>query len=184
MNNNKTEIRYWQCVTYPKLTRNWELPADAVIIDFGCGNGIYTGALSNAFPQGYIYAVDNDAYMLEEAERNNHTARNIEYVPSLDEVKEKADLVVLYDIIHDLIRDEETFLKVCGYVKQGGTLSIAPFHMDHHDITPIIIKLSGLGYMLVDELHDASVHFGRYADNDEVPFEDYERGNIYNFIKM
>jgi len=77
-----------------------------VITDIGCGTGLFTKELKNAYPQAKICAVDVSLKMLEEIKKGNF-ADEILALEALD-YKQKVDLITLHFSLQWMTPLEET----------------------------------------------------------------------------
>lgn len=97
-----------------------------VVVDLGCGSGEFSARLASSVPDGRVIGVDQDASMLQSAER--HAAANLEFrQSSADRVDEvlphaSADLVVSRAMLHWLPVDRylRTFEAVRNVLRPGG----------------------------------------------------------------
>lgn len=113
---------------------------------------------------------------------------------------------MMYDMIHG--NDLKTKLPIryallkeaWRVLKEDGILSIAPFDCEYlrdpsgkrkkYSIHQLIQEIEESGFKL-EAKHDGAIHFEKYHSpyqwkihNDDLKFEDMEKGYIYNFIKV
>lgn len=204
----------WQENDGVKLFKDMRIPLNAVVVDFGCGYGEYTVAVALAMEnKGTIYAVDKDNKALkilknkiDECKLNNVYIRknNGELLIQLE--NKTVDFVIMYDFIHG--NDIKTKLPIrykmfkesWRVLKEGGILSIAPFDCEYlrdsngkrkkYSIDQLIQEIEESGFEL-ESKHDGAIHFEKYHSpyqwkihNDNLKFEDMEKGYIYNYIKV
>lgn len=118
---------YWRYWEYPRYIRMEKmLPKEGVIIDLGCGCGIFTNFLAATRPKRKIIAMEFNQDKIRIA---NKGFPNITYLTEdITKTKvPKADAIVLMHILHHLnsYQEQEELLKVCvDRLKKGGVLLI------------------------------------------------------------
>lgn len=97
------------------------------ILDYGCGSGLLTYRLAEAFPSTTVVGYDQSLEMVEIA-RERFSAPNLHFTTREDEVKGKEyDYIVLSSVLHEvfsqnyILQDVNIFLdSLSKYLKQGG----------------------------------------------------------------
>ena len=184
------EIRKWQDGECMETMRQGGFKAGDRVVDFGCGIGNYTFPLSRVVQEkGEVYAVDVDRYVLErigERAKRAHI-RNIRLMKperdgGLGLEDGCVDGVLIYDLIHSLARRDEVLAECRRILKNGGILSILPFHMSGRQIHRLMDGMEGLGFKLDNIQRGGGLHFEmhRYLGSSSEHLKDYERGDIYN----
>lgn len=113
------------------------------ILDYGCGTGSYireTARLVGA--SGVVYALDRNPLAIRRAQqiarRNGRSnVRTILSDCSTGLPDDSVDVVLLYDILHDLSDSEGVLGEIQRALKPGGILSVS----DHHMRPPEIVAL-------------------------------------------
>lgn len=120
----------------------------AVVLDYGCGAGSYVGPLARVIgPTGHIYAVDINPLALKATEKV--MARN-----NLDNVttilsdrntglpKASVDVILLYDILHHLVKPEDILRELHRVLRPNGLLSCTDHHLDNSNL---VASVTGSG---------------------------------------
>ncbi len=188
------EIKRWQEAECVETMERGGFKAGDRIVDFGCGIGNYTFPLSRVVREnGEVYAVDVDRYVLEKirgrAERADiHNIRLMrpERNGRLGFKDGFVDGILIYDLIHSLDRREQVIGECRRILKNGGILSILPFHMSGSQIGGLMDAIEGLGFKLDNVQRAGGIHFEmhRYLGRGWERLKDYERGDIYNLKKV
>lgn len=193
--NIKQEIREWQENSFPQALADMGVEEGSTVVDFGCGIGNYTFSVSLCVGEkGKVYAVDKNEAALGKIreEAIERKIQNIILMPPehddmipLDDCS--ADMVMIYDLIHDLGRQKQRIISECRRIlKAGGILSVAPFHMQKQQIVRLVEELKKSGFTAGNVLKGKALHFEmhRYLYRASESLNDYEKGNIYNFNKI
>lgn len=119
-----TYWRYWEYPRYIKMEKM--LPKKGIIIDLGCGYGIFTNFMAAAGPKRKIMAMEADKKKIRIA---NKGFTNVAYfTEDITKAKiPKADAIILMHVLHHLnsYQEQEELLKaVVKKLKKGGTLLI------------------------------------------------------------
>ena len=120
----------------------------SVVLDYGCGSGSYILPLSTIIgSSGKIYAVDINPLAITSVEDISvkNSLENVETIQS--ECKtglpdESVDVVLLYDIFHELKNSNEILEELNRILKPDGVLSFSDHHMKDHEIREIFTKNS------------------------------------------
>lgn len=108
--------------------RNWA--GDEVVMDAGCGSGRVTKILAKKNPKGRIYAVDNDANMVDKAKGNLSEFENIAVINSnlldlgLKTIPSKVDVVFSNAVLHWVLDHPKVFNIFFDLLNQNGQLLI------------------------------------------------------------
>ncbi len=124
------------------------------LLDYGCGPGSFTRAASKlAGDEGRIYALDVNSLAVERIERDaaKRGRRNINTIQSdcaTGLESESIDVVLLYDVFHDLHNPDSVLEELHRVLKPGGML----FFSDHHlTYDRIVFRLTGSGLFSLSE---------------------------------
>lgn len=116
------------------------------VLDYGCGPGSYIVPLAQWVGRsGFIYALDIHPLAIKEVQ--NKASRigitNIKTIESDCDTglpDNHVDVVLLYDIFHDLLRPDEVLRELYRVLKPSGTLSFSDHHMNDQEILTGITK--------------------------------------------
>jgi len=203
----------WEKKHGKKIFLKMGISENAVIADFGCGYGEYSISASKFLKNGKVYAIDSDknAIKIVKNKIENYGINNIELI--LNETGFKIplennfiDVLLFYDMIHG--NDLKTklpirfdmYIEAYRIIKINGILSIAPFcecnnmkdkngKNKKYTKEKIIEELNEYGFHYISEVTGA-IHFEKSRSqyqwkkfNDNMQFDDIEKGPIWNFIK-
>jgi len=192
----QNEIKNWQQYEGRQAFEEMGITEGSQVIDFGCGPGRYSLALSYAVgDSGQVFAFDTSGFRLREVEDEAHRQKrlNIEAVQSdgtgrLSFAKDgSVDAVLIYDLIHQIGSIRGTFLKDAFRVlKEDGILSVLPFHMSQWSVRKLSEEIETYGFELTQTCPDVGVHFEmhEFLRGDRGHLDDMERGTVYNFRKQ
>lgn len=102
------------------------IPAPAVIVDIGCGDGLATSVASNASPGHRFVGVDWSADAVRQA-----SARGLTLVragvegPGLPLAPDAADVVIMSELIEHLVDTDAALDEAWRVLKPGGTLLLS-----------------------------------------------------------
>ena len=110
------------------------------VLDYGCGPGSYIVPLTQLVgTSGEIYALDIHPLAIKEAQKK--AARQaITYLKTIESdcstglPDNTVDVVLLYDIFHDLSQPDDVLRELHRVLKSGGILSFSDHHMNEQDI--------------------------------------------------
>lgn len=109
------------------------LPADAVILDVGCGDGRYLNLLKQAGPESWrLEGIDFGAPAIERA-RERGLAVTLGAYESLELGEERYDLIILNQVIEHFTDPAAMVEKLHHELKPGGYLSIETPSLDGWD---------------------------------------------------
>ena len=124
------------------------LKAGFKVLDYGCGPGGYVLPVSKAVGQsGKLYALDALPIAIDMVKKivAKNNLKNVETILSNCATglpDEELDVVLLYDVFHDLEEQNAVLNELSRILKPNGTLSFSDHHMKENDI---IQKLTGTG---------------------------------------
>ncbi len=134
-NNNYS----WDARTYDKVSSNVQLEwgrkllekrrwiGNEIAMDAGAGSGNLTNILADKVPQGYVYAVDADSNMVQQAKSNFSGCRNVQVIQSsMDKVNLPTEVDVIFSnsALHWILNQEGVFLHFWRLLKPNGELLI------------------------------------------------------------
>jgi len=123
------------------------------VLDFGCGPGGYILAVSEAIgASGKLYALDTMPIALEMARKivDKKKLENVKTVQSDCDtglVDEELDVVLLYDVFHDLADQNAVLSELNRVLKPNGVLSFSDHHLNENEIVSAVTS-SGLFRLL------------------------------------
>jgi SAM-dependent methyltransferase len=109
-----------------EIVRGLPLPKKGEALDFGCGNGVFTGVLKEALPEWTIYGSD-----ISEVAVKNATERFPQcsfFVSDLDRpVDKQFDFVFSHHVLEHVFDIRKTVAEIKAFVKPGGsTMHVFP----------------------------------------------------------
>ncbi len=123
--------------------RNWVAEAGAkpgdVVLDFGCGRGGFTVAAAKAVgPEGKVYALDLNPFAVasvqKKARRKGLT--RVETIQSDGPTglgDESVNVVLVYDVFHELDDADAVLRELHRVMRAGGTLSFSDHHLEEEE---------------------------------------------------
>jgi ubiquinone/menaquinone biosynthesis C-methylase UbiE len=119
------------------------------VLDFGCGPGAYTVALSRMVGKtGLVYALDRHPMAVEkiEALAARHGLKNVRTLLAdngpIALPDDSCDVVLLYDVFHGLPDPDNVLAQIQRVLKPSGFLSFSDHHMGRQ---AILSGISGSG---------------------------------------
>jgi ubiquinone/menaquinone biosynthesis C-methylase UbiE len=119
------------------------------LLDFGCGPGSFAVAAAELVgPEGRVYALDINPLALQSVERGaaRRGLRNLHPL-SADELAAvqdgTVDLVLLYDVLHDLPDPAPVLAELRRVLKPDGSLSVNDHHLKGEEL-PRRVTAGGL----------------------------------------
>lgn len=132
------------------------------VLDYGCGPGGYILPLADLVGEaGKIYALDIHPLALEMVQKAaaKRGLKNVETILSSCATglpDECLEVVLLYDVFHDLTRPDEVLRELHRVLKPRGTLSFSDHHMKESDI---VIEMTEGGLFTLSARGEKTYHF-------------------------
>ena len=110
------------------------------VLDFGCGRGGFTVAAAELVgPEGKVYALDVHplAVKLVRTEIRRSGLANVEIIQAdgpTGLADRSVDVVLLYEIFHDLAEPETVLAELARVMKPGAVLSVTDHHLKPEEI--------------------------------------------------
>jgi ubiquinone/menaquinone biosynthesis C-methylase UbiE len=110
------------------------------VLDYGCGPGSYIVPLAKLVGKsGKIYALDVHALAIEAVQKlaSKKRLENVQTILSdckTELLPNSADLVILYDILHDLDDANGVLTELHRILKPKGVLSLSDHHLKEEEI--------------------------------------------------
>jgi 2-polyprenyl-3-methyl-5-hydroxy-6-metoxy-1,4-benzoquinol methylase len=104
-----------------------KLTQGGVIADVGCGHGISTMIMAQAFPNSTVQGFDFHEKSIDEATRHakEHSLPNIRFhVQEAKKLPGKYDLITMFDCLHDMGDPVGALKSIRGALKPGGSVMI------------------------------------------------------------
>lgn len=121
------------------------------VLDFGCGPGSYIAPLIQLVgASGEIYALDIHLLAIKKVQ-NMASQKGVENVTTIQSdcatrlPDNYLDVVLLYDIFHDLSQPNDVLRELHRVLKPSGTLSFSDHHMKEQDILRRITNVGLFG---------------------------------------
>jgi ubiquinone/menaquinone biosynthesis C-methylase UbiE len=124
--------------------RNWVgeagvKPGD-VVLDFGCGRGGFTVAAAKAVgPEGKVYALDLNPFAVASVQKKARR-KGLAGVETMRSdgptglADESVDVVLLYDVFHELDDADAVLTELHRVMRPGGTLSFSDHHLNEEEV--------------------------------------------------
>jgi ubiquinone/menaquinone biosynthesis C-methylase UbiE len=118
------------------------------VLDFGCGPGGYIAPLTELVgPSGTIIALDVNPLAIRAVRKieTNKGIKNIRIIESDCSTglpDNSVDVVLLYDVFHDLARPDDVLRDLHRILKPVGSLSFSDHHMNEKEV---LTKVTGAG---------------------------------------
>ena len=116
------------------------LQSGSYVLDYGCGTGSYITPLAKMVGKtGKIYALDIPPLAVQKVQRIASTKKisNIETIQSDCQTglpEKSIDVVLLYDILHELSEPDKIFKELHRILKADGILSCSDHHLGESEI--------------------------------------------------
>ena len=110
------------------------------VLDYGCGPGSYIVPLSGLVGEGgMVYALDVNPLAMRAVQKITAKKQLVNVRPVLSDCEtglppDSLDMVLLYDILHDLSNAGEVLAELHRVLKPVGILSVSDHHMTHEEI--------------------------------------------------
>lgn len=203
--NAYDEVCHWERTEAVVLLRQCGLVERMTVMDLGCGYVHYTipAAIASGI-NGSVIAIEKQKKIvkhaqkrLEEAGLQNVKLMNMDHQGLSEDLKERVDFLMMYDVIHHSPRSEmlETAVRC---LKPGGIFSFLAFKdlsgykssLFEAALKEVIQDIEGFGFTLKSEVPSGGVHFDHFHSSyhwkryGQVRLASLERGTVYNFIKV
>lgn len=188
----RDEMERWEQLDGVKFLRKIGIRKGQTVLDFGAGVGHYTIPASIIVgSRGKVYAIDkdqNDLNKLEQKARclNLVSIRTIKTSGEiqLDLEDKLIDVVLLYDVLHYLKKDERKILynEIHRVLKSNALLSIYPKHTaeDFAMWEFRTLRLTGV----IEEIQDAGFIFEKKYCDKISHYDWLTQGCVFNFKKI
>ena len=116
------------------------------VLDYGCGPGSYIGPLAELVcKSGKIYALDVHPLAIQAVQRlaSGKRLANVDTILSDCETglpPDSVDVVLLYDVLHDLHDRGIVLAELHRVLRPEGILSLSDHHMKEDEITSVVTK--------------------------------------------
>lgn len=129
----------WDAIGYDKISSNVQLEwgrkllekrrwiGNEIVLDAGAGSGNLTNTLVEKVPSGWVYAVDSDSNMVQQAKSVLSHWRNLEVIHSSMETVDlpvKVDIIFSNSALHWILNQENVFSHFWQLLKPNGELLI------------------------------------------------------------
>ena len=110
------------------------------VLDYGCGPGSYIAPLADLVGEsGEVYALDVHPLAVEgieriAVERGLHNVKTVHSGCGTGLPDDSLDVVLLYDVFHDLSSPDDVLTELHRVLKPGGVLSFSDHHMKEEEI--------------------------------------------------
>ncbi len=174
-----TSIEEWKSKIAPNVLKEIGFKLGQVIVDFGCGTGIYDVILSTIIgPKGKIYAIDSDEKGLLSqlySEIDKLKLQNIEVIETSGEIEfpipdKVANFILIYDVMHIINEnDRDPLIKEASrMLKKEGIISYHATHVDGKNdefIQEIHKLMQNNGFILSETLKKPMFHWSWIQDS-------------------
>jgi ubiquinone/menaquinone biosynthesis C-methylase UbiE len=122
------------------ILREVEIEPGDSVLDYGCGPGSYVAPLAELVgPSGRIWALDIHPLAIQMVQQTASAKRleNVETILSDCETglpDDSVDVVLMYDILHDLENADDILQELHRVLKPDGTLSVQDPHRPQEDL--------------------------------------------------
>jgi len=116
------------------------------VLDFGCGPGSYVTPLADVVgPSGKIYALDICPLAIKMVEKRAAKKHLANVIPIQSDGQtglphKSLDVILLYDVFHDLDQPEKVLKELHRVLKPGGLLSFSDHHLGEQEIVSRLTK--------------------------------------------
>ncbi len=166
----KNDIDKWINETGLEFFKNLGIRSGQKILDFGCGWGSNTIAVSKITgPRGYVYAFEKNKDSIDKLNStiDRKKIKNLKIIHAKEKIKtpipdNELDAVLLYDVIHDEYfnsRERKSLFKeVSRIMKSRGLLSVFPHHIDSDEIKRIKKEITDSGFEYTNKITGIIIH--------------------------
>lgn len=147
-----------------KLLKEAGIQPGFCVLDYGCGPGSYIEPLAELVgPTGKIYALDLHPLAVKKVQKmaTRKGIQNIETIESECSTglsANQVDVVLLYDVFHELARPYDVLRELHRIMKPGGALSFSDHHMTEPDI---LARVTRTGLFELSEKGERTYRFSR-----------------------
>ena len=178
------DMRKWMGKEGERFLKDIAIKSNQSLLDFGCGVGNYAiPAAVVVGKRGNVYAVDKNKQSLDELMQRAGKIglKNIERIDVSEEIKvplqnESVDVVLLYDVIHQVNNRKELLAEMCRVSKPNALLSVYPKHHREHmsmELDDVKDEIEAARFSFEREFYKILMH------------DDYlEKGYVLNFRKQ
>lgn len=114
--------------------------AGQTVLDFGCGRGGFTVAAARAVgPDGKVYALDAHPLAIKSVQKKIRR-KGLSHVETVHVdgptglADESVDVVLLYDVFHELDEPEAVLAELARVLKPAGRLSFSDHHLKPEEL--------------------------------------------------
>ncbi len=136
--------------------RNWiaeaGVKAGDAVLDFGFGRGGFALAAAEAAgPEGKVYALDANPFAVESFQKKARR-KNLAHVEAIHSdgptglPDGSVDVVLLYDVFHELEAPEAVLAELARVLKPGGALSFSDHHLKPEEAIAAVRAGGGLQF--------------------------------------
>jgi 2-polyprenyl-3-methyl-5-hydroxy-6-metoxy-1,4-benzoquinol methylase len=103
------------------------LESGGEVADVGCGHGVSTLLMAQAFPKAKVHGFDFHERSIEEARKHasEHSTPNVDFhIQEAKDLPGKYDLITLFDCLHDMGDPVGALKRIRAALKPGGSLMI------------------------------------------------------------
>ncbi|MBQ1530927.1 MAG: methyltransferase domain-containing protein [Solobacterium sp.] len=186
----REDVMKWQSEVCADLMRRSGIREGDTVIDFGCGRGHYAFAAAIAVGDtGTVYGLDTNAAVLEVLKQDAEYRHCTNVIPVKTEpgvnmpfADSSADAVLIYDLIHETELRQPFLQEAHRVLKQGGILSVLPFHMTDQEILDMLEEVRSSGFETYNDV-EGGIHFvlDKAASSQREDISLLEHGIIHNF---
>ncbi|MBD3386779.1 methyltransferase domain-containing protein [candidate division KSB1 bacterium] len=176
------EIIRWETNGGVEFIKKTGIQAGHRVIDFGTRVGHYSIPAAIVVGQsGYVYAIDKEKRDLDVLEvkkkkldLHNLEIRHIDGNPILDFINKTIDVVMCYDVLHLLRKEDRIALygEISRVLKPSGFFSVFPKHViednpveyfTHMHLEDVKQEIQSLKFKLANKICDTMIHDDRFA---------------------
>ena len=103
-NINRDIMQVWAAYFVGLYEKTFGFTGSEVVLDFGAGFGNVSFFIRNKAQKIYLY--DKSEYMVEVLKVNFQNSKNMHIIPSLDEIDEKVDIIIVNSVLQYMSPDE------------------------------------------------------------------------------
>jgi ubiquinone/menaquinone biosynthesis C-methylase UbiE len=138
----------WRDLLHPRsgVLKEVGIRAGSHVLDFGCGPGSYILPVEDLVgPAGKIYALDTRPLAVKMVEKRAAKRHLGNVIPIQSDgptglPDRSLDVILLYDVFHELEQPEAVLRELNRVLKPGGVLSFSDHHLDEEEIVSGMVK--------------------------------------------